>query len=158
MPMPPTMSETPATQASRLRNAAVGSAKNMTPKREKTTSHPPAGNGCVCASAAVNVSASAGDGGGLVANVNRWRKQLGLAEETGDAINKSTAALDLAGGGKATVVELLGTDPRTGQPAKLVGVLVPQAGQTWFYKLMGEEKVVETQKDAFTKFVQTVKY
>jgi hypothetical protein len=130
----------------------------MTPKREKTTSHPPAGNGCVCASAAVNVSASAGDGGGLVANVNRWRKQLGLAEETGDAINKSTAALDLAGGGKATVVELLGTDPRTGQPAKLVGVLVPQAGQTWFYKLMGEEKVVETQKDAFTKFVQTVKY
>src|SRR5690606_9891142 len=32
--------------------------------------------------AAVNVSASAGDGGGFANNVNRWRKQLGLAEES----------------------------------------------------------------------------
>jgi hypothetical protein len=39
-----------------------------------------------------------------------------------------------------------------------VGVIVPQSGQTWFYKLMGDAKVVESQKDAFTKFVQTVKY
>jgi hypothetical protein len=39
-----------------------------------------------------------------------------------------------------------------------VGVLVPQNGQTWFYKLMGDAKVVESQKDAFTKFVQGVKY
>jgi hypothetical protein len=39
-----------------------------------------------------------------------------------------------------------------------VGVMVSQSGQTWFYKLMGNAKVVESQKDAFTKFVQTVKY
>ena len=34
----------------------------------------------------------------------------------------------------------------------------PQVEQTWFYKLMGDSKVVESQKDAFTKFVQSVKY
>jgi hypothetical protein len=107
--------------------------------------------------AAVNVSMSAGDGGGLMANVNRWRQQLGLAEIGGGDLPKVVAEIAVQGG-KATLVELDGIDARTGQKAKLLGALVPQAGQTWFYKLMGDAKVVGGQKDAFTKFVQTVKY
>jgi hypothetical protein len=109
------------------------------------------------AQAAVNVSSSAGDGGGLAANVNRWRKQLGLAELSNDELGKSVSSIDVAGG-KATLVEMSGTNPTTGQPARLVGAMVTQAGQTWFYKLMGDAKVVEAQKAAFAKFVQTVKY
>ena len=109
------------------------------------------------AQAAVNVSASAGDGGGLAGNVNRWRKQLGLGELSSEEISKSAAVMD-TGGGKATLVDMSGTDAKTGQPARLVGAMVPQGGQTWFYKLMGDAQVVEAQKDAFTKFVQTVKY
>ena len=66
-------------------------------------------------------------------------------------------ALDVAGG-KASLVDLTGQDARTGQPTRLVGVIVPQSGQTWFYKLMGDAKVVESQKAAFTQFVQGVKY
>ena len=72
-------------------------------------------------------------------------------------MNKSATAIDVQGG-KASLVDLSGTDARTGQPTRLVGVMVSQSGQTWFYKLMGNAKVVESQKDAFTKFVQTVKY
>ena len=107
--------------------------------------------------AAVNVSSSPGDGGGLVGNVNRWRGQLGLAPLSEADVNKSVTSIDVQGG-KASLVELSGTDARTGQPTRLVGVMVPQSGQTWFYKLMGDAKVVESQKDAFTKFVQGVKY
>jgi hypothetical protein len=51
-----------------------------------------------------------------------------------------------------------GTDTKTGQKTRLVGVVVPQPGQTWFYKLMGNSQIVEQQKDAFTQFVQTAKY
>ena len=109
------------------------------------------------AQAAVNISTSSGDGGGWVSNVNRWQKQLGLGELSAEEINKTTTALDV-NGGKAMLVELSGKDARTGQPAKVVGVMVPQAGQAWFYKLMGDVKVVESQKEAFTKFVQSVKY
>jgi hypothetical protein len=109
------------------------------------------------AQAAVNVSAAAGDGGGLTGNVNRWRKQLGLAEQTDDEISRSVTTLDLPGG-KATLVEMSGTDTKTGRPAEVFGAVVPQGDQTWFYKLMGDANVVEAQKDAFTKFVQTVKY
>lgn len=109
------------------------------------------------AQAAVNVSMSAGDGGGLAGNVNRWRKQLGLNELSSDEIVKSVKPIEAAGG-KAVIVEMSGTDARSGQPAQLVGAIVPQSGQTWFYKLMGDAKVVESQKEVFTRFVQSVKY
>ena len=56
------------------------------------------------------------------------------------------------------LVDMSGTDARTGQKLRLVGAIVPQASQTWFYKLMGSTAVVEAQKNAFTKFVQTAKY
>ena len=106
------------------------------------------------ATAAVNVSMSAG---GLAANVNRWRGQLSLAPLSEDDVKKSMTAID-AQGGKASLVEISGMDAQTGKPARLVGVIVSQAGQTWFYKLMGDAKVVESQKVAFTRFVQGVKY
>jgi hypothetical protein len=105
------------------------------------------------ATAAVNVSMSAGDGGGLAANVNRWRGQLGLPPIT----DFLSTPIDVVNG-KAQLVDLSGTDARTGQPTRLIGAIVPQSGQTWFYKLMGDAKVVESQKDAFTKFVQGVRY
>jgi hypothetical protein len=106
---------------------------------------------------AVNVSSSAGEGGGLVGNINRWRGQLGLTSLSDGDVNKLVTAIDVQGG-KASLVDMSGTDARTGQPTRLVGVMVPQSGQTWFYKLMGDAKVVESQKDAFIQFVQSVKY
>jgi hypothetical protein len=109
------------------------------------------------ATAAVNVSSSTGEGGGLAGNINRWRGQLGLTSLSDGDVNKLVTAIDVPGG-KASLVDLSGTDARTGQPTRLVGVIVPQSGQTWFYKLMGDAKVVESQKNTFTKFVQGVKY
>ncbi|MEI8313818.1 MAG: hypothetical protein WCG79_00050 [Verrucomicrobiota bacterium] len=105
------------------------------------------------AQAAVNISSSAGDGGGLAANVNRWRKQLGLSELTGEELAKSVQSI-----GPITLVEMAGQDVRTSQPTALIGVMVSQAGQVWFYKLMGDATVVAAQKAAFVQFVQGVKY
>jgi hypothetical protein len=105
---------------------------------------------------AVNVSMSAGDGGGLLANVNRWRGQLGLSP-WGEADLKQASEISVADG-KATLVEMSGKDARSGQAATVVGAIVPRGGQTWFYKLMGDAKVVESQKAAFTQFVKEVKY
>jgi len=105
------------------------------------------------AQAAVNVSSLAGDGGGLLPNVNRWRGQLGLAPATETVFPTIDAS-----GVKATLIELSGTDARTGKSAQLVGIVLTLNGQTWFYKLMGDADVVAQQKDAFTKFVQSAKY
>jgi hypothetical protein len=108
------------------------------------------------ATAAVNVSQLAGDGGGLEANVNRWCGQLGQPPLTEEAISK-LPTID-ASGVKATLVQINGTDPRSGQPASLVGVMLPLNGQTWFYKLMGDPNTVAQQKDALIQFVQSAKY
>ena len=108
------------------------------------------------ATAAVNVSSLSGDGGGLAANVNRWRAQLGQPPLTEDDIAK-LPTID-ASGVKATLVQINGTDARSRQPASLVGVVLPLNGQTWFYKLMGDKEVVSQQIPAFTQFVQSAKY
>jgi len=107
--------------------------------------------------AAVNVSASPGDGGGLAANVTRWRGQLSLAPFTPDELASAVYTIEVAGG-QGSLVEMSGTDARAGKPAALAGIIVTQGGKTWFYKLMGDPKTVEAQKDTFLKFVQTVKY
>ena len=109
------------------------------------------------AQAAVNVSMSAGDGGGPVGNINRWRGQLGLAPLSDSEVNKLLTSIDTAGG-KAMLVDMTGTDARTSQKARLVGAIVPQGNRTWFYKLMGDEQLVEKEKDSFAKLVQTAKY
>jgi len=108
------------------------------------------------ATATVNVSQLAGDGGGLLANVNRWRQQLGVAPVT-EADLAKLATIDAADT-KATLVEISGTDPRSGRPARLVGVVLPLGGQTWFYKLTGDAGVVAAQKEALIQFVQSAKY
>jgi hypothetical protein len=101
----------------------------------------------------VNISSFAGDGGGLLANVNRWRGQLGLPQ----AADIQPDSFNVVGG-SAQAVDLTGTDAKTGKPARLVGVIVPQNGQTWFYKLMGDPQTVAPQKDAFIKFIQSAQY
>jgi hypothetical protein len=110
------------------------------------------------ARAEVNVSELAGEGGGLLANLNRWRGQLGLpqvAQE--DDFSKMVDSLAVPGG-QAELVDVTGTNSKTSQPSRLIGVVLPQAGQTWFYKLMGDPKLVAAQKDAFIKFIQSARY
>jgi hypothetical protein len=109
------------------------------------------------AKAEVNVAQLDGDGGGLLANINRWRRQIGLAALDEAGLTGAVTSLDVAGG-KGTLVDMSGTDAQTGQPTRLVGVIVPMNGGTWFYKLMGDSNVVESQKAAFTQFVRGVKY
>lgn len=109
------------------------------------------------AQAAVNVSMSAGDGGGLAGNVNRWRKQLGLPELPEPELSKMVSTVDTPAG-KIMAVDMTGTDARTGEKARLIGAIVPQSGRAWFYKLMGSEQLVEREKDAFNRFVQTARY
>ena len=107
--------------------------------------------------AAVNVSSMRGEGGGLLNNVNRWRQQLGLGALPQDEAGKLLTPLEVQGG-KATMVDFSGTGAGSGQKTRLIGVVMRQGDETWFYKLMGSEPVVEREKTAFTQFVKTAQY
>jgi hypothetical protein len=113
--------------------------------------------GVANAQANINVSMSPGDGGGLLANVNRWRGQLSLGPVAEQDLAKDLQSVDLSEG-KASLADITGKDARSGQPTRLLAVVIPRSGETWFYKLMGDAQVAQQEKDAFLKFVQSVKY
>lgn len=109
------------------------------------------------AKADVNITALGGDGGGLGTNVNRWRKQLGLEPVDDAGLQKLLTPLDLPDG-QAILLEMNGTEMKSGKPAWFVAIIVPRQAETWFYRLMGDEKIVAREKAALKKFVQSVKY
>ena len=104
--------------------------------------------------AKVAVSAFPGEVGGTFANVNRWRAQIGLPPMEESALGTVTQSLEVTGG-KATLADV--SNPE-GNSARVVAVIVPRGTNTWFYKLSGDPPVVEGEKAAFVKFVQTVVY
>ena len=105
-------------------------------------------------SAEVTLSIFPGDAGGLLANINRWRGQVGLKEAGPAELPTLAESLDAAGPG-AKMVDLSGTDAKTGRPARLIGAIVPRGEQTWFYKLLGDAGVAGIEKPAFIKFAQS---
>ncbi len=55
-------------------------------------------------------------------------------------------------------MDVVGQSPKTGKEARLIGVIWPRNGQTWFYKMMGDSAVAGREKDGFLKFIQSVRY
>jgi hypothetical protein len=107
-------------------------------------------------SAEVSVVPLAGDGGGARANVNRWRRQLGLEPINDDAqLRKELRELDVADG-KAPYIDLMGRDP-TG-PQRMLGAWIVHGGQTWFIKMKGSPELVGKQQAAFEAFVKSIRF
>ncbi len=99
------------------------------------------------AKAEVFVSVFPSESGGTLANVNRWRKQLGLEPIEESGLKGCTSPLDSAPG--AVLVDLK-NDPRA-----LLGAIIPREGRWWFYKLLGDAPAVTAEREAFIRFVQT---
>ncbi len=99
----------------------------------------------------VTVTALPGSAGGLLANVNRWRQQLGLAAWTEDQFTKEATSLMVAGNPAAYV-------DFAGGGKGILGALLSRNGQTWFFKMTGPADAVERQKAAFEAFVKSVRF
>jgi hypothetical protein len=128
--------------------------KEVPPPQFVTVKYVVAGAGD--AKAEVSASTLANDGGGVLFNVNRWRDQLSLQRITETDLAKLITSMGTVRG-QATVVDMTGTD-KAGKKARIIGAIVPQTGQTSFYKLVGDPAVVDAQLPVFNKFVQAAKY
>ena len=100
------------------------------------------------AKADVSVSVFPGDTGGVLANSNRWRKQLGLPEVDQAGLAGTVSPLDPALP-EAVLVDL------KNEPRALLGAMVPRAGQWWFFKLLGDAPAVAAAREAFIAFAKT---
>jgi len=92
-----------------------------------------------------------GPAGGLVLNVNRWRKELDLRDATEEQIKKDAKSLD-AGDVSGTYVDLSGKGERT------LGVILPRPDRTWFIKCRGPAAIVGQQQANFEAFVRSVRF
>ncbi|MGA3008020.1 MAG: hypothetical protein ABSE59_09040 [Opitutaceae bacterium] len=95
-----------------------------------------------------------GEAGGLLANVNRWRGQLGLAPLADSDLAGATTVLEGTGGLHFTVVDFSGQ--ADGAPTRMLGAILPFGGQTYFFKMTGPDQLIATQRDAFRSFLQSV--
>lgn len=106
-----------------------------------------------------SVSAFPGDVGGQLANINRWRRQVGigpLAPEAADGFVEPvtisgmdgwqvdfTGPESAAGGGKAMRVRVS---------------VIEHAGKSWFFKLMGPAPAVEEELEGYAAFIDSIQF
>ena len=107
----------------------------------------------------MSVSKLGPSAGGTLANVNRWRGQIGLGALNPQELGSAITLVKLATG-EATVVDMLGSKTPSGEskPTRILAAIVERPEGTWFYKLTGDDSLVKREKDAFLAFVRSVKY
>lgn len=105
------------------------------------------------AKADLSVIAFPGDAGGLAANLNRWRGQIGLPTLTADEVQASIEHIDTPAF-HVDFVNYLGVSQ--GVPTRIAGAILNHGNESWFFKLMGPDELVASQIEAFRNFLQTV--
>lgn len=93
-----------------------------------------------------------GRGGGLVANVNRWRGQIGLPPWSETEV-KAAATLITGKMGEMTYFRL--ENPEQPQSAMLVA-MIPGAGRTLFAKLTAPLANLDAAEPAFLEFCRSI--
>lgn len=103
----------------------------------------------------VTVSKLAGDGGGLAANINRWRGQVGL-KPLGDQ-DASGQPLRIADSTEEMqLFNLTSVDSVADSPGILAGVL-PLRTETWYFKFSGPVGVLRKSEGVFAEFLRSVR-
>lgn len=100
-----------------------------------------------------------GDGGGLAANVDRWRAQMGLAPlesseyarlERSSLLGQPALKVDFEG-------RFSGMDGAGGEDYRLVGLLAVQDDGSHFLKFVGPTAIVTAELEAFDSFAASLR-
>jgi len=102
----------------------------------------------------LSITAFPGDVGGELANVNRWRSQIGMTPLRPEELEAGVSQLQ-SNGLTFTLAELLPSGDA--KVKSILGAMVPFGGGTWFFKLTGPKASVQANRDAFLAFLHGVK-
>lgn len=107
----------------------------------------------------MSVLAFPGDVGGELANMNRWRQQIGLPPVNATELARVLGSVRIDGlPGKTILIVGTAPVPGTTQPQATWGAFVEQGGGTWFFKLTGDRTLVEEEAEAFMSFLETIRF
>jgi hypothetical protein len=99
----------------------------------------------------ISVVTFAGDGGGDLDNVNRWRQQIGLAPVETSALNAMITPV-------TTNATSFSTVDLAGAAARTIAGWSRHDGRVWFFKLTGSKTAVERERTKFVQFIQSVRF
>ncbi len=96
--------------------------------------------------------------GGLFENINRWRDQLHLLPLSQDQLSDNTTSINIAGQ-SATLVEMVSEAAIIEEKFKsrIIAAILPDDQQSWFFKMIGEDTAVLSQKETFISFLTSIK-
>jgi hypothetical protein len=116
------------------------------------------------------VSRLDGAGGGALANINRWRGQIGLPAVA--ALDEQPMVrVDTASGDAAAIVDLVGEAgtpasagtygqaPADQDPIRILAAILPRTdpAETWFFRMTGPRAAVEAEYDRFVELVSSAR-
>jgi len=105
------------------------------------------------ATAELTITAFPGDVGGDLANINRWRGQIGLAPIDTSALANELQRLRL----EARDFKLVEMTNAQSSPAQAtLAAYTEHEGSTWFFKLTGAPELVAAEKPSFLEFLKTI--
>lgn len=92
-----------------------------------------------------------GDVGGDLANVNRWRSQIGLPQVTAEELDGLMTSI-AAGPKTLSLVDLVKDDTR------VVTAWTRHGAETWFFKFSGPTELVAAEMENFTALMQSLRF
>lgn len=101
--------------------------------------------------AEVTILTFPGDVGGTLANINRWRSQLGLTPAVTEDLDELGEPYRI-GNHKALYVRL------EGESQSILGAILPFHGNTWFFKMIGDTSTVLDNNEAMKQFLDSVQF
>lgn len=108
----------------------------------------------------VSVTFLEGRAGGVRANIDRWRRQLGLPPATDEDLAQQLRPFETPTGVAYIVAITALANPNSPGTSdqRLLGAVYPLATGTWFLKLTGPVDDVQAQAAAFAQFALSVRF
>lgn len=104
----------------------------------------------------LTVSKLGGDGGGLAANVNRWRGQINLKPQPESELRGQP--MPVKGSERQLLLFSLAPENATAEAEGILAAVLPLGTETWYFKLTGPAtKLLDKGATVFTEFLGTVR-
>lgn len=103
----------------------------------------------------ITVTAFPGDVGGLEANINRWRRQIGLEPLPLASLQPSIESIEVDGQ-PAYAIDLINAENPGG--LGILGAVIPHGPQTWFVKMVGSPAILANQENTMKLFLDSIQF
>jgi len=106
----------------------------------------------------ITVTELSGPAGGILDNINRWRRQVGL--EPVSKIEEQPVAPVMISDNPAGLIDLTSPPDVSTSFERMLVAFLPRAetDSTWFFKMTGPDAAVSIQKQNFVAFVESIRY